>query len=294
MPRFLVEREERTFVDAEGVVIHFHVWTGVAPKAILVLAHGVGEYAERYEPFAQDLVNAGYAVWAIDQRGHGRTGVEQHGGDLKRLGRLGPGGIRAVVADLVRLVELVKTENPDVPIALAGHSWGSLIVQLALNGPLPGIDAVVLSGTAFRTFRHMNGGDLAKRHRGPGGTGVEWLSRDPEVGARFLADPLTFDAKVRKLFGVREALRLLGKPERMAKDVPLLIQIGSDDTLGGPESIRLLADAYRSAGLTDVTEKVYEGARHEVYNETNRDEVIADLVDWLDAHLKYVPPRRRR
>ncbi len=84
---------------------------------------------------------------------------------------------------------------------------------------------------------------------------------------------------------VVEGLRLLGTPGRLARDLPMLIQIGSEDSLGGPRSVELLADAYRrKGGLSDVTVEVYPQARHEVYNETNRDEVIADLVAWLGAH----------
>jgi alpha-beta hydrolase superfamily lysophospholipase len=132
----------------------------------------------------------------------------------------------------------------------------------------------------------MNSGDLNKRFRVAGGTGAEWLSRDPAVAAAFATDPLTFEARTLQLYGVADSLRLLGTPRHLARDLPLLIQVGSDDTLGGRRSAELLANAYRTrGGLTDVTLEVYEGARHEVYNETNRDEVIADLVSWMRQHV---------
>ncbi|MBI5160327.1 MAG: alpha/beta hydrolase [Micrococcales bacterium] len=293
MPRF-VERVERTFVDAEGVTIHFHVWPVVAPTAIVQLQHGLGEYAARYEPFAQDLANAGFAVWAADARGHGRTGLEQHGGDASKLGRLGPGGIRATVAGLRRFTDLIRSENAGAPLALLGHSWGSLLAQLILAESAAPFDAVVLSGTAFRTFRHMNSGDLARRHAVRGGPRTEWLSRDVAVQTAFATDPLTFAAQATKLFGIREGLRLLGTPRALDRDVPVLLQVGEDDSFGGPRSVQRLAGAYRAAGVSDVTVQVYPDARHEIYNELNRDEVIADLIAWLDGHLKYVPPRRRR
>jgi alpha-beta hydrolase superfamily lysophospholipase len=143
---------------------------------------------------------------------------------------------------------------------------------------------VIFSGTAYRTLRHMNSGDLSKRHRQPGGHGHEWLSRDPAVGQTFRDDPLTFDAKVAKLFGVADGLRLLGRPRKLSRDIPMLIVIGSDDPLGGPRSVELLARAYRDrGGLTDVTVKVYDEARHEVFNELNQAEVRADVIAWLDA-----------
>jgi alpha-beta hydrolase superfamily lysophospholipase len=150
---------------------------------------------------------------------------------------------------------------------------------------------VVFSGTAFRTLRHMNSGDLAKRHRVPGGNGHEWLSRDPAVAAAFADDPWTFDAKVAKLFGIADGLRLLGRPRRLSRDIPMLIFIGSDDPLGGPRSVELLAQAYRDrGGLSDVTLTVYAEGRHEMLNELNQQDVRADVVAWLDQHLAAARP----
>ena len=284
MPKFTATRDDDTFVDAEGVTIHYYAWQVGKPKGVVQIIHGVGEYATRYEHVAQALVAAGYSVYASDLRGHGRTGVQQWDGDLTKLGRLGPGGVRATVAGIRQLTGLVRDENPDVPVVLLGHSLGSIFGQMMLNDDATPYDAAVLSSSPYRTLRHMNGGDLSKRHRTPGGPGTEWLSRDPEVWTRFADDPLTFDAKVMKLFGLRDTLRLLGRPRKLARDLPLLIISGTDDTLSGPRSVELLAAAYRErGGLSDVTVQSYDGGRHEMFNETNRDEVLADLVAWLDA-----------
>jgi alpha-beta hydrolase superfamily lysophospholipase len=284
MPKFTATRDDDTFVDSEGITIHYYAWRVGKPKGVVQIIHGVGEYATRYEHVAQALVDAGYSVYASDLRGHGRTGVQQWDGDLTKLGRLGPGGVRATLAGIRQLTALVRDENPDVPVVLLGHSLGSIFGQMMLNDDATPYDAAVLSSSPYRTLRHMNGGDLSKRHRTPGGPGTEWLSRDPEVWTRFADDPLTFDAKVMKLFGLRDTLRLLGRPRRIARDLPLLIILGTDDTLSGPRSVELLAAAYRErGGLTDVTVQSYEGGRHEMFNETNRDEVLVDLVAWLDA-----------
>jgi alpha-beta hydrolase superfamily lysophospholipase len=107
------------------------------------------------------------------------------------------------------------------------------------------------------------------------------------VHRAFTDDPLTFFADPAKKFGIPDGLRLLGRPARnLAVDVPVLILIGSEDPLGGEKSIELLAGAYaKRSGLTDVKAIVYPEARHEVFNELNKDEVIADLIEWLDAHL---------
>jgi alpha-beta hydrolase superfamily lysophospholipase len=290
MPASSAARGDYTYVDAEGITIHYYVWRSGTPKAVVHLVHGLGEYAIRYEQFAQDLVAAGYAVYAGDLRGHGQTGVQQWGGDRSKLGKLGPGGVRATVAGIRQLSGIARSEHPHLPLVLLGHSLGSIFAQMILNQDggtgAADYDAAVLSGTPFRTLRHMNSGDLNKRFRHLGTTGAEWLSRDPTVAPAWVADPLTFEAQAAKLFGLRDGMRLLGVPVKLAKNLPLLIQIGSDDSLGGPRSVELLAAAYRrTGGLTDVTVDVYEGGRHEVYNETNRDEVIADLTGWLDQHV---------
>ncbi len=281
-----VTRTEHTFVDAHGVTIHYYVWAASAPRAIVQLLHGVGEYATRYERFAQALAAAGYTVYADDHRGHGATGMQQWGGDTSKLGRLGPGGVRAAIAAIEQLSGIIRDENAGVPLVLFGHSLGSLFAQKIIGTDVARYSAVVLSGTAYRTLTDMNGGDLNAKHKHLGTTGHEWLSRDPEVWAAFAADPLTFDATVIKLFGIVDTLRLLGTPKKLNADVPMLIMIGDEDPLGGPTSIRKLAEAYeKRGGLTDVTVTVYPGGRHEMLNETNQAEVRADVIAWLDAHV---------
>ncbi len=286
MPEFKAARVDKTFVDDEGVTIHYYVWQSGAPKAVVLIVHGLGEFATRYEPLAQALVEGGYAAYAIDLRGHGATGVQQYDGDLSKLGRPGPGGIRAVIRGIRRVLGIAHDANPDVPIVLLGHSLGSLFVQRMLNETATDVDAAILSATAYRTLRHMNSGDLAKRHRVPGGNGHEWLSRDPAVAEWFRDNPLTFDAKAAAAFGIVDGLRLYGRPRKLSHDIPILIMIGSDDPLGGPRSVELLAKAYRErGGLTDVTVTVYPEGRHEMFNEVNQAEVRADVVAWLDAHV---------
>lgn len=286
MPKFTVERQHRTFTDAHGVVVHYYVWAPGKPKAVVQLAHGVGEHALRYELLAQALVAAGYAVYADDHRGHGQTGVDYWKGDLSKIGKLGVGGLRATQQNLLDLTRIAQEAHRGLPFVMLGHSWGSLMVQNLLNaGPHPWT-AVVLTGTALRTPLDMNGGDLNARHKHLGNTGAEWLSRDPAVARAFVDDPLTTDAKVLQLFGVADGLRLFGRPKRVQPPVPLLIMVGDDDPLGGEASAKKLADAYlRRGGLSDVELIVYAGARHEVFNETNQAEVRADLIAWLDDRL---------
>lgn len=280
-----------TFTDAQGVVVTYYEFPlpdGQRPKAIVQLAHGIGEHAGRYTHVAAALNAAGYAVYADDHRGHGQTGLGQWGGDVTQLGRLGPGGLRATIEDLRQLAGILRHRHPSIPLVLLGHSWGSLMAQRLINEHADEFDAVVLTGTAYRMMGSMRAGNLNARHKKLGTTGREWLSRDVAVHTAFNDDPLTFDADVLGKFGIVDAMRLLGRPAKhLGRDVPLLIQVGSDDSLGGPKSVVKLAKAYRArSGLSDVTVQVYPDARHEVFNETNKEEVLADLVAWLDGHFQ--------
>lgn len=278
---------QHEFTAADGLRIFYDVYPATAPRAAVHLAHGVGEHAARYRYVGELLAAEGFTVYADDHRGHGRTGMAQWNGDATKLGHLGPGGLRAAVRDLRDFSHFVRAENPDLPLVFIGHSWGSLMGQMVLNQHSDEYDAAVLSGTAYRVLGSMNGGDLNKRHAHLGTTGAEWLSRDPAVVQAFVDDPLTTLVPVQKLFGMADAARLLGRPaKRLARDLPLLIQVGDDDPLGGAVSARKLETAYRRrSGLTDVTTIVYPGARHEIYNETNRREVLADLVAWLSVRI---------
>ena len=277
-----VTRADSSFIDAHGVEIRTYSWVPEHPHAVVQIAHGIGEHAKRYEHVAQALAANGFAVYADDHRGHGETGRIQTGGVLERLGKLGPGGLRAAEAAILQFSESIKQAHPDLPLTYLGHSWGSLMGQRILNRHPHEYAAVILSGSAYRVPGSMESGDLNKHHKHLGTTGFEWLSRDPEVARLFAADPLCFDADVLKLLGLRDGLRLFGKPAAgLDPNMPLLIVSGTNDPLSVGDSIRKLADAYRRRGLRDVTLRTYAGARHEIFNETNRDEVIADVVTWL-------------
>lgn len=292
----MAEPRTAEFTDAHGIAIVYDVHPAEGtPRGVVQLLHGVGEHAGRYGAVIAALTAAGFSVYADDHRGHGRTGVRQHG-DPARLGRLGPGGIRAVVEDEWQLTGIIRAENPGLPIVLLGHSWGSFLSQMLLDAHPDAYDAVILSGSARRTLRDLNSRPLNARWAGPEATGLEWLSRDPAVWAEFAADPLTTQEPLLKLFGPIEAMKLYGRPRKRTpgtdgggRDVPLLLMVGRDDPVGGPRSVHRLADAYRSrSGLTDVTTLVYPDARHEIFNELQQDEVRADLLAWLDARI---PPR---
>jgi len=273
---------EELVTDPQGVAVHVYVWDHPEPRAVVHVSHGVGEHAGRYAHVAQVLHDAGYAVVADDHRGHGATGVDHLG-----LGVLGKGAHHAVFDAVEAVARQARSWFAPAPFVMLGHSWGSLVAQKLLARSPQLFDGLVLSGTSYAVPGVINGGDLGKRFRLEGGSGFEWLSRDAAVGAAFAADPLTFDVNVRSPYTWRQALQLLGRPPRhLPRDVPVLIQGGAEDTLGGVRGMTMLAEAYRHrSGLTDVSLMIYPGARHEIYNETNRDEVLADLVAWLDARF---------
>ena len=118
-----------TFTDAYGVRIHYESWRVPDASAVIQLSHGVGEHIGRYRELIEALNAAGYSVWADDHRGHGQTGFEQHGGDLDRMGRPGPGGMRAAFDAVARFTDVIRAEEGDeVPLVIIGHSWGSSVV----------------------------------------------------------------------------------------------------------------------------------------------------------------------
>ncbi|MFS0713937.1 alpha/beta fold hydrolase [Microbacterium sp. 2P01SA-2] len=275
------------FIDAHGVAIVYDIHPAQGEqRAVVQLLHGVGEHAGRYGELAAVLTAAGFTVYADDHRGHGRTGIRQHG-DPRKLGRLGRGGLHAARDACAELTRIIERDRPGVPIVLLGHSWGSFLAQMLFDDRPDAYAGLVLSGSALRWPGSLNSGDLNAPWKAPGATGVEWLSTDAAVQQAFLDDPLTTTTPLPRLFGPVETLKLMGRPRRdVGVDVPVLLMVGRDDTVGGPRSVHRLADAYRTrSGLTDVTTLVYPGARHEIFNEAVRGDVQADLLAWLDARF---------
>ena len=277
-----------TFTDSHGVRIHYDHWRVPDATAVVQLVHGIGEHIGRYGALVAALNDAGYSVWADDHRGHGQTGFEQHGGDLNRMGRPGPGGMRASIAAVGQFSEVIReAEGADVPLVILGHSWGSYITQHLVNRHPERFDAVVLSATAWAQLGWTNSGDLNKRFARPGGSAMDWISRDPAVVAAFEADPYTTNLPLQKLYGWPQALSLITRPsKRIPSELPLLLMVGSDDAVSGERgALALLRDYVRRCGLVDAQLIVYEGARHEVFNELNQADVRADLIRWLDERF---------
>ena len=280
------------FTDAHGVAIIYDVHPAQgAPRGVVQLCHGYGEHAGRYVRLIADLTANGFTVYVDDHRGHGRTGLRQHGDDPSQLGKVGAGGVKAAVAAVWQFTEIIREENPELPLVLLGHSWGSFMAQMLLNQHPDAYDLVVLTGTVYRQLGSGNLGDLNERWNSEGASGMEWLASDDEVVRGFIDDPLCTTVPMGKTIGLFGQLQMMGKPRRKLReaaghDIPILLMVGRDDPVGGPRSVHRLADAYRKRSeLTDVTTYVYPDARHEIFNEVGQVQVRADLLAWLDARL---------
>ena len=280
---------KRSFKDDFGVEIKFYEWPVANPKAIIQIAHGLGEHARRYDAMAATLNKAGFSVYADDHRGHGQTGLKQiENKQTSKLGQLGPGGMKATIAQVASMSELITKEHPSRPLVLLGHSWGGYIAQKIINDYSSRYQLVVLSGSGLSLPGYTATGNFNKEFKkNPGANGYEWLSRDVEIQKGFAQDPHTFLAEVFPVLGVINALEIIGVPSKNVRsDLPILVMIGEKDAVAGINSNKALVKAYRrNSGTEDIELFVYDDCRHEIYNETNKDVVIADLVSWINKRV---------
>ncbi|MEO2104794.1 MAG: alpha/beta hydrolase, partial [Actinomycetota bacterium] len=254
-----------------------------SPRAVVQVQHGLAEHAARYRRFAEALTDAGYLVYAPDARGSGRTAQGAYGS-------WGADGWPGWVNDVALLRERISEEHPALPVVLFGHSMGSFATQHYLLDHSGDVDAVVLSGSTevgwlVPVLDADEPADLSAfnepfEHR----TGFEWLSRDEAEVDAYVADPAC-GWEAPPLAGIG-SLAVAADPDRVADvrdDLPMLIVSGDADPLAqGGAIVELLAQRYRDAGLGDVEVRLYPGGRHELLNETNRDEVTADILAFLD------------
>lgn len=281
------------FPSEGGVTIAAYRWDPDGePRAIVQLAHGMGEYALRYAPLAERLAAEGYVVYAPDHRGHGDTASSP-----EAYGVLGETGWADLVDDVGRMSALATDAHPGLPLALVAHSMGSFAAQQYLLDHSGDVSAVVLSGTAAIDLLEP-GMDLEQPMDlsafnapfQPQRTDFDWLSRDEAQVDAYIADPRCgFGLDVAGGKAMFAAARRVADPARVAamrRDLPVYVVVGSMDPVNGWLAlVNELVRRYEDAGLEDVTLVVYPDARHEVFNETNREEVVAGLVAWLDEKI---------
>ena len=295
---------------SDGHDVACYSWVPTNPKALVQIAHGMGEHARRYDWVARQLIAEGYAVYANDHRGHGETS-----GPV--LGYMGADGWNRALADMYELGQLARGKHEGLKLILLGHSMGSMLSQQYITRYGCSIDALVLSGSPgfresklafiglmmmkFERWRHGPDGaselmqDVIFRKSNtafdsPGATGYEWLSRDHEEVAIYIADEQCgFVLSSGSLIEMYEGSAISQvKPSllKIPQNLPIYIFSGSQDPVhGGQADLDRLVDSYRKCGLAQITYKLYPGGRHEMFNETNKDEVLSELVLWLEEQL---------
>jgi alpha-beta hydrolase superfamily lysophospholipase len=288
-----MSREEFSFSSSDGLEIAYYRWRAAGRGAAIVqIAHGMGEHALRYAHVAEFLNKSGYHVYANDHRGHGRTakGVES------MLGDFGEGGWNGLVADLVMVTKLARTREGGLPVILLGHSMGSFAAQQYVLDNSAQIAGLVLSGSASvdkLAIDPSREADLTAFNQAfePARTPYDWLSRDPAQVDAYVADKLCgFGINKRAMETMAAGAKRLVDPSELSRirsDLPIYIFAGDKDPINHDlEWLKPLAERYRAAGIADVTEKYYPQGRHEMLNETNRDEVMSDLLGWVQRVIK--------
>ena len=267
---------------ADGTGLAGFLWRDpdVQPRGVLQLAHGAGEHAGRYFSPLSPVMAAGWVIHAADHRGHGQTSGMSH------LGDFGPGGAPAAVDDMAILSRRARAEHPHLPLVLMGHSMGAMFAQAYVLDHSGLIDALVLSGTAGPGPRIKGGPNSV--YANPR-TDYDWLSRDAVEVDRYIADPFCgiqfTEGSAASFAALREREATPTALASVKPGLPVYVFVGDEDPINqNLERLTPLISAYRAADL-DVTLKVYPGGRHEMLNETNRAEVVGDLVTWLEGVL---------
>lgn len=308
-----MQASTHSLTTSDGTPLHVYRWLpDEAPRAVVQVAHGMAEHAGRYERFAEALTAAGYAVYADDHRGHGQTHPSS-GADHGYFAD--QGGWDRVVTDLHEVTRLARDEQEDgLPVFLFGHSMGSFLSRayaIRWGGDLAGL---VLSGTAGDpgALGRIGGAiaGLEARIRGrrnrsplmdkltfgqynaafkPNRTQFDWLSRDEAEVDKYIADSEAGNVFTSGFFSdLLSGLAWISNDANVARipaDLPVLLVAGELDPVGAKsKGVRQVEAQLRRAGVRDVTSIFYPGARHEILNETNRDEVTADVIAWLESH----------
>jgi alpha-beta hydrolase superfamily lysophospholipase len=272
---------EGFFLSRDGVRIFYRRWEAQAVRAVCLLVHGLAEHSGRYEAIARSLNERGYSVWALDHRGHGRSGGRR--GDCRRL--------EEFVGDVRTLAERARARHPDRPQVVIGHSLGGLIaLTYAVRFP-EGVSAVAVSSPALKLTHEPSPLKRAvvtavarcfPLARFPNGVNPRYLSHDPTVVEAYRKDPLIFRTlTARCAVALDQAIR---NSRALAKQlaVPcLILQAGSDEICDPLEAGRFA----QAAAQAPVAFRRYDGWYHELFNEPDRQRIISDLCAWLDRTL---------
>jgi alpha-beta hydrolase superfamily lysophospholipase len=294
-----VPTERFRLTSSDGLCIACAHWDSRGPaRAVVQIAHGMGEHMGRYADTVDALVAAGLAVYANDHRGHGLSAHAQ-------LGEFGSGGFELVVQDMVRLSEIASEENPDLPLLILGHDMGSFAAQRYVIDHSHEIDGLILSGSgaleglARAALREAAGSNLLNAAFEPARTRFDWLCRDRSIVDAFMADPLCFEDlhpdSLVSFLGTAPRLRDPVALRKIRGDLPIYLFSGSEDPVGQQlRGLHTLIGRYRDAGLRDIAFDFYPGGRHEILNEINRRQVQTRLLGWISRTLEKLNHDDRR
>ncbi|HBF4426848.1 TPA: lysophospholipase [Clostridioides difficile] len=303
-----------TFKGEEGLDIYTYKWEDEnikKPKAVIQIAHGMAETAQRYETFAKVLTKNGYIVYINEHRGHGKTAKI-----IENVGHLAEKeGFRCLVEDMYTLTNIIKKENEDLPIYLFGHSMGSFASQRYIMDYSNNLSGLILCGSngkqgiilnlahliinheikkygrRFKSNKINNlifGGEIIRRNEK---TKFDWLSRDKEQVEKYINDPFCgVVCSCGFFYDLVQGLKEIEDKENLKKvplDIPIYIISGDKDTIGkNGKGVLRLRDRYIKLGVKDVTCKLYKDGRHELLNEINREEVFEDIICWLNNKIE--------
>jgi alpha-beta hydrolase superfamily lysophospholipase len=304
-------RSATTFHASDGADLFVHRWMPeLPPRAAVQVVHGYAEHGGRYDRLATALNDAGYAVYAHDIRGHGRS--VRTPADLGFFAECD--GWQECIEDLWQLNQYISADLPDRPIVLLGHSLGSFMAQHFMSVHGDAVDGVILSGTAgslshsalairagLAVAQDLFGPharntvinqlmlELFNERCRPARTPYDWLTRDAGEVDRFLTDPFCagFEPSVQFAIDLLEGLNAIGQGNQLKgipRSLPIHVIAGTCDPMGEYTiGVQRLLAAYRAAGLQRVTHRFYSGARHALFHETNREEISAELITWIDT-----------
>ncbi|MCF0141359.1 MAG: alpha/beta hydrolase [Mogibacterium sp.] len=309
-----MKKTEFTYPSCDGMTtIHGIKWEPEGePKAVLQIVHGMTEYLDRYDHFASFLTEHGYVVAGEDHLGHGKSVVND-----SYHGYFGEGANNLVIQDIHQLRLKLNEEYPSIPYIIMGHSMGSFLTRQYItenqSDYAEGIAGVIIMGTGWqpgialtlgkgvssilgaikgqransKLIEIMAFGSYLKRIENPESIS-DWLTKDREVVKKYRKDPYCrFHFTTNGFYGLFSAIKEsqdIKRIESLPNGLPLLFVSGTEDPVGNyGEGVRKAFMKYSEHSYCQVDIKLYEGDRHEILNELDKDEVFADILEWMDC-----------
>jgi alpha-beta hydrolase superfamily lysophospholipase len=277
-----MKHEEGQFKGCTGSNLYYQYWLPSEKcKAILLVVHGLAEHSGRYHNLVNYFVPRGYGVYAFDQRGHGKSdGLRGYVNKFSDF-----------VNDLHCFLGVVRSRHPDTKILIFGHSVGGTVAAAYATLHQDGLDGLILSGASLSTPSDVSAGLILLARllsylmpkTSLYAIDAEGISRNRDVVVAYVNDPMVYRGKIRARLGVELIKAMAMVRQGMPKiRLPLLIMHGTSDRLSEPKGSELLFD---KAGSIDKTLKMYDGFYHEIFNETERERVFADMEAWLSERV---------